>query len=63
MWPLARPVTNQREKAQVAAISAHNNSAIGDMVAEAVEKVGAEGAAASCGSRLKKRRRIMTRRS
>jgi chaperonin GroEL len=41
---LSRPVTNQREKAQVAAISAHNNTTIGDMVAEAVEKVGAEGA-------------------
>jgi len=41
---LSRPVTSKREKAQVAAISAHNNSAIGDMVAEAVEKVGAEGA-------------------
>lgn len=41
---LSRPITNQREKAQVAAISAHNNSTIGDMVAEAVEKVGAEGA-------------------
>jgi chaperonin GroEL len=41
---LSRPVTSQREKAQVAAISAHNNSTIGDMVAEAVEKVGAEGA-------------------
>ena len=41
---LSRPVTNQREKAQVATISAHNNSTVGDMVAEAVEKVGAEGA-------------------
>jgi chaperonin GroEL len=41
---LSRPVTSKREKAQVAAISAHNNSVIGDMVAEAVEKVGAEGA-------------------
>jgi chaperonin GroEL len=41
---LSRPVTSKREKAQVAAISAHNNSTIGDMVAEAVEKVGAEGA-------------------
>ncbi len=41
---LSRPVTSQREKAQVAAISAHNNSTIGNMVAEAVEKVGAEGA-------------------
>jgi chaperonin GroEL len=41
---LSRPVTSKREKAQVAAISAHNNSIVGDMVAEAVEKVGAEGA-------------------
>ena len=41
---LSRPVTSKREKAQVATISAHNNSVIGDMVAEAVEKVGAEGA-------------------
>jgi len=41
---LSRPVTSKREKAQVAAISAHNNATIGDMVAEAVEKVGAEGA-------------------
>lgn len=41
---LSRPVTNKREKAQVATISAHNNSIVGDMVAEAVEKVGAEGA-------------------
>jgi len=41
---LSRPVTSKREKAQVAAISAHNNSVVGDMVAEAVEKVGAEGA-------------------
>jgi chaperonin GroEL len=41
---LSRPVTSKREKAQVAAISAHNNPAIGEMVAEAVEKVGAEGA-------------------
>ncbi len=41
---LSRPVTNRREKAQVATISAHNNSIVGDMVAEAVEKVGAEGA-------------------
>jgi len=41
---LSRPVTNQREKAQVATISAHNNAVVGEMVAEAVEKVGAEGA-------------------
>ncbi|HVW07837.1 MAG TPA: chaperonin GroEL [Bryobacteraceae bacterium] len=41
---LSRPVTTRREKAQVAAISAHNNATVGEMVAEAVEKVGAEGA-------------------
>ncbi len=41
---LSRPVTSKREKAQVATISAHNNPMIGDMVAEAVEKVGADGA-------------------
>src|SRR6185369_14595156 len=41
---LSRPVTSKREKAQVATISAHNNSIVGDMVAEAVERVGAEGA-------------------
>ena len=41
---LSRPVTNQREKAQVATISAHGNTIVGNMVAEAVEKVGAEGA-------------------
>jgi chaperonin GroEL len=41
---LSRPVTSKREKAQVATISAHNNSTVGEMVAEAVEKVGAEGA-------------------
>jgi chaperonin GroEL len=41
---LSRPVTSKREKAQVATISAHGNSMVGEMVAEAVEKVGAEGA-------------------
>jgi len=41
---LSRPVTSLREKTQVATISAHNNSTVGDLVAEAVEKVGAEGA-------------------
>ncbi|MGD1097533.1 MAG: chaperonin GroEL [Bryobacteraceae bacterium] len=41
---LSRPVTSKREKAQVATISAHNDSTVGNMVAEAVEKVGAEGA-------------------
>jgi len=41
---LSRPVASKREKAQVATISAHNNAAVGEMVAEAVEKVGADGA-------------------
>jgi chaperonin GroEL len=41
---LSRPVASKREKAQVAAISAHNDATIGDLVADAVEKVGAEGA-------------------
>ena len=40
---LSRPVQSRREKAQIAAISAHNDPAIGDLVAEAFEKVGAEG--------------------
>jgi chaperonin GroEL len=41
---LSRPVKSRREKAQVAAISAHNDATIGDLVADAVEKVGPEGA-------------------
>jgi chaperonin GroEL len=40
----SRPVQSAREKQQVATISAHNEPAIGDMVAGAIEKVGAEGA-------------------
>jgi chaperonin GroEL len=40
----ARPVETQTAKAQVATISAHNDVAIGQMVAEAVTKVGPEGA-------------------
>ncbi len=39
---LSRPVTTRKEKAQVAAISAHNDRVIGDLVAEAMEKVGNE---------------------
>jgi chaperonin GroEL len=41
---LSRPVQSKLEKAQVATISAHNDPAIGDMVADAIERVGAEGA-------------------
>jgi chaperonin GroEL len=40
---LSRPVKTRREKAQVATISAHNDAAIGDLVADAMEKVGGEG--------------------
>jgi chaperonin GroEL len=40
----SRPVQSQREKQQVATISAHNDPAIGELVAGAIEKVGAEGA-------------------
>ena len=40
----SRPVQSIREKEQVATISAHNEPAIGTMVAQAIEKVGAEGA-------------------
>jgi chaperonin GroEL len=41
---LSRPVVSLREKAQVATISAHNDATIGQMVADAIERVGAEGA-------------------
>jgi len=40
---LSRPVKTRKEKAQVATISAHNDEAIGELVAEAMEKVGGEG--------------------
>ena len=40
----SRPVQSQREKQQVATISAHNDATIGELVAGAIEKVGAEGA-------------------
>ena len=40
---LSRPVQSRKEKAQVATISAHNDPAIGELVADAIEKVGGEG--------------------
>ena len=40
---LSRPVSTRKEKAQVAAISAHNDPAIGELVADAMDKVGDEG--------------------
>jgi chaperonin GroEL len=39
----SRPVKSRLEKAQVATISAHNDPTIGELVAEAMEKVGNEG--------------------
>jgi chaperonin GroEL len=40
---LSRPVVSRVEKAQIATISAHNDAAIGELVADAMEKVGDEG--------------------
>ena len=40
---MARPVKERKEKAQVATISAHNDTAIGELVADAMGKVGNEG--------------------
>ncbi len=40
---LSRPVKSRLEKAQIATISAHNDAAIGELVADAMEKVGNEG--------------------
>ena len=40
---LSRPVTNRREKAQIATVSAHNDQTIGELVADAMERVGKDG--------------------
>ena len=40
---MSRPVTTAREKAQVATISAHNDAAMGELVADAMQRVGEEG--------------------
>jgi chaperonin GroEL len=40
---LSRPVADHKQRVQVATISAHNDLTIGESVAEALEKVGAEG--------------------
>ena len=40
---LSRPVQTDRERVQIATISAHNDEAAGRLVAEAVARVGAEG--------------------
>ncbi len=40
---LAKPVSSSKEKAQVATISSHNDPAIGELIAQAMEKVGDNG--------------------
>jgi chaperonin GroEL len=40
---LSRPVADHKQRVQVATISAHNDTSIGEIVADALEKVGAEG--------------------
>jgi chaperonin GroEL len=40
---LSRPVKSRLEKAQIAMISAHNDTTIGDLIADAMEKVGDDG--------------------
>jgi chaperonin GroEL len=40
---LSRPVSSRLEKVQIATISAHNDPTIGELVADAYEKVGPEG--------------------
>ena len=40
---MAKPVESRKEKAQVATISAHNDPTIGELVANAMEKVGGDG--------------------
>jgi chaperonin GroEL len=40
---MSRPVGTRKEKAQVATIAAHNEPTIGELVADAMEKVGNEG--------------------
>lgn len=40
---LSRPVVSRLEKAHVATISAHNNPKVGELVADAIEKIGPEG--------------------
>src|SRR5579864_2823101 len=40
---LSRPVASRLEKAQIATVSAHNDPTIGELVADAMEKVGKDG--------------------
>ena len=40
---LSRPIATRKEKSQVATISAHDDASVGEMVADAIERVGGEG--------------------
>jgi chaperonin GroEL len=40
---MSRPIPGRKERAQVATIAAHNDPAMGELVADAFEKVGPEG--------------------
>jgi chaperonin GroEL len=40
---MSNPVKTRKEKSQIATISAHNDESVGELVAEAMEKVGGEG--------------------
>jgi chaperonin GroEL len=40
---MAKPVESRKEKAQVATVSAHNDPMVGELVADAMEKVGGDG--------------------
>ena len=40
---ISRPVESRRERAQVATVSAHNDASMGELVANAIEKVGKDG--------------------
>jgi chaperonin GroEL len=40
----SRPVESRKERTQVATIAAHNDASIGELVADAIERVGSEGA-------------------
>ena len=46
---LSRPVANRQEKVHVATISAHNDAVIGELVADAIERVGGEGVTSARG--------------
>ena len=40
---ISRPVATKREKAQIAAIAAHNDATVGELIADAMEKIGDDG--------------------